>query len=85
MQINVCDIRRGLQHRAINEPTVTWLMESLPVSGQISPIPPAPWLHLSKLDRLELGMGPAWASSPRSDISPRATDCRHRPEPKGIR
>ena len=38
MQINVCDIRRGLQHRAINEPTVTWLMESLPVSGQISPI-----------------------------------------------
>lgn len=38
MQIKVCDIRRGLQHRAINEPTVLALMESFPVSGQISPI-----------------------------------------------
>lgn len=38
MQIKLCDIRRGLQHRAINEATVTALMESFPVSGQISPI-----------------------------------------------
>jgi ParB-like chromosome segregation protein Spo0J len=38
MQIKLTDVRRGLQHRTINEATVTALMESFPVSGQISPI-----------------------------------------------
>lgn len=38
MKIKLCDIRRGLQHRAINESTIKALMESLPAAGQISPI-----------------------------------------------
>jgi ParB/RepB/Spo0J family partition protein len=38
MQIKLTDIRRGMNHRKLNESTVAALVESLPSLGQISPI-----------------------------------------------
>lgn len=38
MQIKLTDIRRGMNHRKINESTIAALLESMPALGQISPI-----------------------------------------------